>query len=217
VVDGRGHLDSGIALKLIRQLLAWRAAAMTIRIISYLIGLTATLLVAALAGGTAWAAVSPAPISSVHAQVRLVATPADTDCEDDNSKDKGSKDKGSKDKGSKDKGSMDKGSMDKGSMDGIQSFLGPMSCGSKSCGMDPKTGMEKSCGGSNGGNGTKSTAVCDSGFKLMTIDAMLRSVAGPGTARDLKAADVNRDDHLCVKLAADKRSMTRFVDNNRAA
>jgi len=71
-------------------------------------------------------------------------------------------------------------------------------------------------GGGNGGNEANSTVVCERGFELMTIDAMLRSVAAPGTARDLKAADVNRNDHLCVQLAADGRSMTRFVDNNWA-
>jgi hypothetical protein len=184
----------------------------TIRIISYPLGLTATLLVATLAGGTAWAAVSPAPISSVHAQVRLVAQPGETDCEDNNSKDNNSKDNNSNDNNSNDNNSNDNNSTD-----GVQSFLGPkgMPCDSKSCGMD-ETGMQKSCGGSDGGNRTKSAAVCGSGFKLMTIDAMLRSVAGPGTARELKAGDKNRDGHLCVKIAADGRSMTRFVDNGRA-
>jgi len=90
------------------------------------------------------------------------------------------------------------------------------------CGMKPD-GTPKSCprsnggnGGGNGGNEANSTVVCERGFELMTIDAMLRSVAAPGIARDLKAADVNRNDHLCVQLAADGRSMTRFVDNNWA-
>ena len=90
------------------------------------------------------------------------------------------------------------------------------------CGMKPD-GTPKSCprsnggnGGGNGGNEANSTVVCERGFELMTIDAMLRSVAAPGTARDLKAADVNRNDHLCVQLAADGRSMTRFVDNSWA-
>jgi hypothetical protein len=182
---------------------------MVIRIISYSVGLTATLLVAALAGGTAWAAVSPAPISSVHAQVRLVAQPpGDTNCDDTSSGQTDSKNK------TKDK-TKDKTSKDTTSKGSIRSFRA-MPCDSKSsCGMDSK-GMQKPCGNSNGGNGTKSSDVCDSGFNLMTIDAMLRSVAAPGTARELKAADKNRDNHLCVKLSADGHSMTRFVDNNRA-
>jgi hypothetical protein len=167
---------------------------MTRRIIFCPADLTATLLVAAFASGTAWASVSPAPISSVHAQVRLVAQP-------------GNDDSGNDDSGNE-----------------SQCLLPCMNVPSDpKPEMDGGDGMKKSDPGSNGGNGansnggnrTNSAAGCDRGFMLMTIDAMLRSVAAPGSARELKAGDVNRDDHLCVKLAADGRSMTRFVDNNR--
>jgi hypothetical protein len=185
---------------------------MTRRIISCLVGLTASLLVAALAGGTAWA-VSPAPISYVHAQVRLVAQPED--CEDT---DPGDTDAGDTDPGDTAPGNTGPG-MDADGMDtGPARFRGPEGCMTddpESCGMT-EDGKQKSCPGSNSENGTNSTAVCEDGLKLMTIDAMLRSVAAPGTASELMAKDANRDDHLCVKLAADGRSMTRFVDNNPA-
>jgi hypothetical protein len=168
---------------LIRQLLGLEGGAMTRRIISYPVELTATLLVAALPGSTAWASVSPIPTSTVHAQIQLVAMP-EGGSEPDSGSDSGMNSGDGMDSGKSDSGKSDSGKSDSGKSDGE--------------------------------NEGDSTALCERGFHLMTIDAMLRSVAAPGTAGKLKAEDANSDDHLCVKLAADGRSMTSFVDNNRA-
>jgi hypothetical protein len=78
-------------------------------------------------------------------------------------------------------------------------------------------GMSKPDRDSNSESDDSSGKACDRGYMLMTIDSMLRSVAAPGSAKEIKAEDVNRDNQLCVELAPDGLSMTRYVDNNRKA
>jgi hypothetical protein len=185
---------------------------MTKRIMFCPIGLTASLLVAALACGTSWASTSSASISAPHAQVRLAVDFQDPD---PGNTGPGDTNHGDTNPGNTEPEDTHPENTEPGNTPSCLRAPCPMNPEPRSCGMDAN-GMPTPCRRSNDGNNPNPRPICERGLKLMTIDVMLRSVAAPGRARELKAADANRDNHLCVKLTTNGRTMARFVDNNRA-
>jgi hypothetical protein len=62
--------------------------------------------------------------------------------------------------------------------------------------------------------GTSAQGGCRSDFTMMGVPEVLRMIAAPDSPDDVKNADGNGDDYLCVTISADGRRATDFVDNN---
>lgn len=53
---------------------------------------------------------------------------------------------------------------------------------------------------------------CQTGFVLMSVPDVLRTLATPGSETAIQAGDVNRDGYLCVQLGPGG-GLARFTDN----
>ena len=55
---------------------------------------------------------------------------------------------------------------------------------------------------------------CASGFTLMSVPEVLRTLAAQGSETAIRAGDVNGDGYLCVQVAPGG-GLAQFTDNNR--
>jgi hypothetical protein len=53
---------------------------------------------------------------------------------------------------------------------------------------------------------------CPTGFTLMSVPDVLRTLAAPGSETAIQAGDVNRNGYLCVQLAAGG-GLSQFTDD----